>query len=211
MTQDKLYGIVHGILESKIEDEIFEELIKITENSIKNNENYSNKLAGKIYKVTQNKVSSEELTKNLDIIEYITRKSETYLKKIGNRIFLDKKFKIKDAWVVSQYENDYNPLHIHSGTLSGIIYLKIPPQISKRDEEYLNRVSANSPIETDGKIEFVLHSGPTDNLFYHFINRKMLITPKEKYMYLFPSWLMHTVYPFSGKGERRTFAFNLDL
>ena len=36
----------------------------------------------------------------------------------------------------------------------------------------------------------------------------MLITPEEGMLLLFPSNLLHTVYPFKGDGERRSVAFN---
>ncbi|HIA71042.1 TPA: hypothetical protein EYN98_34355 [Candidatus Poribacteria bacterium] len=30
-------------------------------------------------------------------------------------------------------------------------------------------------------------------------------------IYLFPNWLEHMVYPFEGKGERRSVAFNVNF
>ena len=36
----------------------------------------------------------------------------------------------------------------------------------------------------------------------------MQITPSRGLMLLFPSWLLHQVYPFIGKDERRSIAFN---
>ena len=33
---------------------------------------------------------------------------------------------INSAWVVSQYENEYNPMHNHTGCdISAVIYLKV--------------------------------------------------------------------------------------
>ena len=37
------------------------------------------------------------------------------------------------VWVVSQYAGDFNPIHIHDSSLSGVAFLKIPP---KFEEEY---------------------------------------------------------------------------
>ena len=36
------------------------------------------------------------------------------------------KFEVLDSWVVRQFQNEYNPLHYHSGHVSGVGYLKIP-------------------------------------------------------------------------------------
>ena len=36
------------------------------------------------------------------------------------------------------------------------------------------------------------------------------MTPEVGKLLVFPSWLQHMVYPFKGKGERRTIASNLN-
>ena len=35
-----------------------------------------------------------------------------------------KKFEIIDSWIVRQFENEYNPAHVHGGHVSGAGYLK---------------------------------------------------------------------------------------
>jgi hypothetical protein len=37
-----------------------------------------------------------------------------------------------------------------------------------------------------------------------------LVKPKVGQLLMFPSTLLHTVYPFQGSGERRSLAFNLN-
>ena len=37
------------------------------------------------------------------------------------------------------------------------------------------------------------------------------ITPKVGDFYLFPHYMMHNVYPFKGKGERRSMSFNVSI
>ena len=37
-----------------------------------------------------------------------------------------KSINITQSWIVSQYKNEYNPWHTHSGDISAVIYLKIP-------------------------------------------------------------------------------------
>ena len=36
------------------------------------------------------------------------------------------KFTIIDSWIVRQFKNEYNPIHWHSGHVSGVAYLKVP-------------------------------------------------------------------------------------
>ena len=37
-----------------------------------------------------------------------------------------KKFDIIASWIIQQFKNDYNPIHYHSGQISGVGYLKVP-------------------------------------------------------------------------------------
>ncbi len=40
--------------------------------------------------------------------------------------------------------------------------------------------------------------------------QSFVMTPEVGKLLVFPSWLQHMVYPFKGKGERRTIASNLN-
>ena len=62
---------------------------------------------------------------------------------------------INSAWIVSQYANEYNPLHNHTGCeLSGVIYLKTPNVKGRR-----NIRSKKGKQESDGDISLftILH------------------------------------------------------
>jgi len=103
---------------------------------------------------------------------------------------------IKSCWVVSQYENEYNPAHYHPGcTISAVLYLKLP-----------DKTPRNIPgkLDLDGCIQWLNHSnvpGTLDAGTY-------TCTPEVGSLYMFPSHLLHTVYPFQGSGERRSVSFN---
>lgn len=106
--------------------------------------------------------------------------------------------KLKTAWVVSQHANEYNPVHSHAHCqLSGVAYLKMPPRGDAR--------LAGKPLQ-DGNIKFICgSSGDLDQMSYP----TWTIYPEAGDLVLFPSSLLHTVYPFRGCGERRSVAFNL--
>jgi hypothetical protein len=117
--------------------------------------------------------------------------------------------RIVDAWVVSQKENDYIPVHAHdkgnnqteSSKISGILYLKVPKQIERNANDIAIRGGR------DGQIVFTGMGGvdpfSTTNAFN--------IIPEAGRLYLFPSSLNHQVYPFKGAGERRGISFNIDV
>ena len=107
------------------------------------------------------------------------------------------KFEIKKSWVVRQFENEYNPIHYHSGHISGVGYLKIP-------NDFGETVQQNKKNE-NGRISFI-HGSRIFNSSSIFT-----ITPKVGDFYLFPNYLMHTVYPFYGSEERRSVSFNANI
>ena len=110
---------------------------------------------------------------------------------------------INSAWIVSQYENEYNPLHNHTGCdISAVIYLKVPDVKGRRNLE-----SKKGKNDSDGDITFI-HSATSQRNFDIFEKGMMTIQPTSGLLVMFPSYLLHTVYPFIGEGERRCLPFN---
>ena len=110
---------------------------------------------------------------------------------------------INSAWIVSQYANEYNPLHNHNGCdISAVIYLKVPDVKGRRNLE-----SKKGKHDNDGNISFV-HSSVGNRNFDVFEKGIMNLEPSPGLLVMFPSYLAHTVYPFIGEGERRCLPFN---
>ena len=114
--------------------------------------------------------------------------------------------RVTDAWVVSQKENDYIPVHTHhnqkeSCKISGILYLKVPEQIERNTNDIAIRGGK------DGQIVFTGMGGADSFSTTTTLN----IIPEAGRLYLFPSSLNHQVYPFKGEGERRGISFNIDV
>ena len=105
------------------------------------------------------------------------------------------KFQLISCWVVRQFQNEYNPTHWHNGHISGAGYLKLPDNFGspKQPEKKLNN---------NGKINFT--HGSRQFLSMPIITRK----PEVGQIFLFPNYLMHSVNPFYGEGERRSISFN---
>ena len=102
------------------------------------------------------------------------------------------------AWFNDQRDNEYNPIHNHTGILSGVLYLKIPEYLPSRKTK-----------DTDGSISFIGNESKTDGVM---TNSTITISPKVGDLFLFPSSLKHQVYPFrttDGTGIRRSLSFNM--
>ena len=149
---------------------------------------YSKKLVGQVQQEIQ-------LPKNF-IKKYLAKKInqsiKEYIKSTTGKV--TKTVKIKNFWVVSQFSHEYNPVHYHDGHVSGVGYLKIPKFI-------INKKS----LKTNGTIDFI-------NGNKMFLNNSIFNhNPRVGDVILFPNYLMHTAYPFTGNGERRSFSFNAEI
>ena len=150
---------------------------------------YSKKLVGQVKQEIE--LPKTFIKKNLD--KLITNSIRSFIKSTTGKNI--KKVKIKNLWVVNQYANEYNPVHYHDGHISGVGYLKIPKNLFK----------SKKSLETNGSIDFINGNKMFLNDSIH--NHK----PKVGDVILFPNYLMHTAYPFSVKGERRSFSFNVEI
>ena len=105
---------------------------------------------------------------------------------------------IQQIWATDSEENDYNPTHSHFGLMSGVFYLKVPPQVSELNEE--------------GALMFHhAEDGYVDVNPYSSVRPKGydMSIPEEGKFVIFPAWLKHSVNPFFGPGIRRSVAYNI--
>ena len=157
------------------------------------NNDYSSKLASQIKK--EIKISNNFIKKNLE--REIKKNIKNFLK--NEKIKKIKYIKILNLWVVSQFKDEYNPIHYHDGDLSGVGYLKIPKGMTR------NKLLKNKKDKTNGTIDFI-------NGQRGFLSRSIFnIEPKERDLLIFPNYLMHTAYPFNINSERRSFSFNAKI
>ena len=106
-----------------------------------------------------------------------------------------KTFDIISCWAVCQFESDYNPVHWHNGHISGVMYTKMPKDFG----------SSYKKDNWNGNIAFL--QGATQFTSTGAFRAK----PEIGDLYLFPSNMMHTVYPFFSNEERRSISFNAFL
>mgnify|MGYP001178414350 FL=1 len=149
---------------------------------------YSKKLVGQVKQEIQ-------LPKNF-IKKYLAKKINQSIKEFIKSTTgkTTKTIKIKSFWVVSQFSHEYNPVHYHDGHVSGVGYLKIPKFTTNKKS-----------LTTNGTIDFI-------NGNKMFLNNSIFNhNPRVGDVILFPNYLMHTAYPFTNKGERRSFSFNAEI
>ena len=166
---------------------------EIDSKTLTKDNDYSYKLASQIKK--EIKISINFLKKNLE--SEIKKNIYSFLK--NEKIKNVKNIKILNFWVVSQFKDEYNPIHYHDGDISGVGYLKVPKGMTK------NKFLKNKKDKTNGTIDFI--NGQRGFLSKSIFN----IIPKERDLLIFPNYLMHTAYPFNINAERRSFSFNAKI
>ena len=106
-----------------------------------------------------------------------------------------KKFQITGSWIVRQFQNEYNPIHMHSGHISGVGYTKVPTNLGNTKQK--NKPNKNGHLQ-------LIHGSKS-----FLSNAIMDILPEVGDFYFFPHYVMHAVYPFSDSNEeRRSVSFN---
>ena len=183
-----------SIGKTKISKKFLDILNKEIDNKVLTKKNdYSSKLASQIKK--EIKISNNFIKKNLE--REIKKNIKNFLK--NEKIKKVKNIKILNLWVVSQFKDEYNPIHYHDGDISGVGYLKVPKNMTK------NKLLKNKKDKTNGTIDFI-------NGQRGFLSRSIFnIVPKVRDLIIFPNYLMHTAYPFNINAERRSFSFNAKI
>ena len=127
-----------------------------------------------------------------ELLNFLSKITKVFVENLTDKKVT--KFQLISCWVVRQFQNEYNPIHWHNGHISGAGYLKLPNNFGASKQE--------KDKNAHGRISFT--HGTRQFLSLSTVTRK----PEIGKIYLFPNYLMHSVYPFHGEGERRSISFN---
>mgnify|MGYP003128061471 FL=1 len=186
------------VLEVKIPDEYITKLNTYMDMALGDKEllkklDHSHDLAGNLN--TEIKITNQflEETRNewgVTLLQFFSNIGSAYCQNMINKVEITK-FIITGAWMNNQVAGDFNPIHKHDGLLSSVLFTKVPISISNDEEK-----------DYAGHLEFI------DGRDAGITPTHMRIKPVVGRMYMFPSWLLHQVYPFRGNGHRRSVSFN---
>ena len=133
-----------------------------------------------------------------DVMQWFWKTFKHYLN--WNKI-KDYKMHLNSVWVNEMKEHEYNPVHIHQGTiytgLSSVMILKLPKSYGV---EYS---AADKP--QNGRLQIMGNSSG------QFCNSDYSPEVRDGDFFVFPYDVRHAVYPFNGPGKRRTLSFNCDV
>ena len=184
------------VAKTKIPEEIVNKLNDYVDQIIKDEKkskdrDYGAHLAGN---VTQEFTVDFEFAKEIGWLKFLADSTTSWLYSTTNLKI--SKFNLIKSWIVRQFANEYNPVHWHSGHISGAGFLKVPENFG----DSFQKQKANN---NNGKLELIHGSRA------FLSTSKFPITPKVGDFYFFPHYLMHHVYPFRDNNEeRRSISFN---
>ena len=132
------------------------------------------------------------------IIPLLKRYTESFDTNLGVRVPIASRhpFYMDSWWVNYQKQNEFNPIHDHSGVYSFVIWMKIPYDGRKENQKDIARHS-NTPSIGDFQFTYSNMMGKS------CIETYRLSPHYEGTMLFFPSQLPHQVYPFYDCDEER--------
>ena len=194
-----------SVLKYQVPLEIFHVINGIYENKYSELEPANKQLVGKIEKEHSLFYSGEDTDKMTkhnylpkNILGWFFEKFKHYLD--WNKVE-GYNMRFNSVWVNQMYEHEYNPVHVHQGSLytglSSVMILKLPKSFGV---EYS---ASEQPL--NGKLQILGYSSG------QFAKIDYQPDIKERDFFIFPYDMRHCVYPFNGPGWRRTLAANMDV
>ena len=180
------------ILHFEVPEGLVEEINVLYESCSSYLKSYNDNLAGKIKK--EHRVD-EALPESIK--RYFEARFNDYLMEVKVMRFAHP----SSAWINEMVEHEYNPFHHHTGKtelgLTAVLCLKKP------DDYGIEIAREDDPA--NGRLELAGNGGGMFGYNQHKVDLEV------GDLYVFPYDIKHGVYPFTGKGVRRTLSYNCDM
>tara|TARA_R100000700_G_C3173281_1_gene147784 strand:+ start:609 stop:1262 length:654 start_codon:yes stop_codon:yes gene_type:complete len=194
------------VMHTQVPVEIFNNINSIYETKFKDLRPANKQLVGKIkneHSLYYSGVNSDKQTSHNFLSQYVLDWFlSVYAEYLNIKRIIPMEMKISSIWVNEMTDNEYNPVHIHQGSiftgLSSVMILKLP---SHYGEEYS---AGDQPC--NGKLQIIGNSNG------QFASTDYQPELKIGDFYIFPYDMRHTVFPFNSTNQvRRTLAANCDI
>lgn len=184
---------VLGWIEKKLSDKEMDYLWKCVDNR---KESYKKYLAGNIHESNKLADKSDWFFRNT-LAPMCKLYSEEF-QNIGENIPVNQKhpYYLKNFWVNYQKQNEFNPLHDHTGVYSFVVWMKIP---TNHDEQNKNPISLKANTRVISTFQFSYLNIIGNRKTYNY----QMNPEVEGTLVFFPANLDHQVYPFYNCDEER--------
>ena len=202
----KFVWLGQTILSYQVPLDIFNTLNGIYENNFKNMPDAHKQLVGKIGKENSlfyGGAPTKKMHPHNLLPPYVLQWFESVFKHyLSFNKINEYKLAMQSIWVNEMTAGEYNPIHIHQGSiytgLSSVMILKLPKDMGP---EY-----ARPDVKTNGKLQII---GAANG---QFVKSDFSPVLEERNFYIFPYDMRHCVYPHTNPNAiRRTLAANMDV
>ena len=186
-------GLTNGIIPPDIYQALNREIVDI-HNDDSNIGKMNPSLAGQITKEYQITKSLPLLNPFLEEMGRAYQKEWNYYPKENPN---NNKLTVESVWVNMQKKLEVNPLHNHDGTLSFVAWLHVPFKLD--DERNMPNCKDSRTVELSSTFQFVYNTA-----LGTIANCPMFVESGwEGKIVMFPSKLLHIVYPFQTSDDYR--------
>ena len=197
-----------GVVEGKLSKEIVDDLWTLLNEAREKPEDMKPELAGNISSSIRLDHKSNLMTDFVGEIipAYMKRHMEEYGTPYRLSMKEDEQFILESLWVNFQKQNEFNPPHDHAGVYSFVIWMQIP---TSYEEQRKLPICANSNADnhiSNFAFSYTNTLGRVSTFAYNMEKQA------EGYMVMFPSCLLHQVFPFyNDDGERISISGNINI
>ena len=182
------------IVHLKISEDFQQKLLKGGEEARKKNKDFRSNLAG----IIKEEYAYEDRKDYVDeIAQFLTVYDAAYQKWKNEEYKVKPEYILNSLWINYMKKNEYNPPHDHSDYLSFVIFLKVPEEITKEQEEFVGNSAG------PGSLSFLYGEGNRQSITYQSVK------PKERDIFIFPAWIKHYVAPFYSDVTRISVSGNI--
>ena len=182
------------IVHLKISEDFQQKLLKGGEEARKKNKDFRSNLAGIIKEEYAYEDRKEYVN---EIAQFLTVYDAAFQKWKSEEYKVKPEYMLNSLWVNYMKKNEYNPPHDHSDYLSFVIFLKVPEEITKEQEEFVGNSAG------PGSLSFLYGDGNRQSITYQSVK------PKDRDIFIFPAWIKHYVAPFYSDVTRISVSGNI--
>ena len=180
--------LLKGMLPKVAMDYLWEIIEQATIDSKSSREHLAGNITESLYLKDKNDWFFENILK--DVCErYVRESPQVVCTRNAFDQFEVTKLRLLNFWVNSQRQTEFNPTHNHGGVLSFVIWMKIPTHWEDQYELPFSKGS-NTPMASDFQFMYTDIMGNVQGW------RAQMSPDIEGVIMVFPSTMIHQVYPF---------------
>ena len=197
-----------GVVEAQLPDDVVKNIWKVIKKARKKPEDMKGELAGNIS--SSIKLDGDAPLLKEFVGELLPKFIDSHINSYGAPWRATMKegegWNLESLWVNFQKKHEFNPPHDHSGVFSFVIWMQIPTSYAEQKKLPICAESNADNHISNFAFSYTNTMGRVSTFAYNMEKQA------EGYMVMFPSQMLHQVFPFyENDGERISISGNVDI